>query len=119
MKNSLSFILLILLAGCDVVSRSHVLADVTKSEVITLMKKPRQGAIHSFSITGTGNIEGSAEISLMLNGKPYKTEILYGRVDFQWSGDWYSDEARIIYTPKSVSGGNLKLKYKFRDNAIY
>jgi len=91
------------------------LADVIKSETIVLKKSAGQGAIHSLSVIGSGELHGDAEIILILNGGPYKTEKLSGKVDFRWGGDWYSDEAEIRYTPTSVTGGSLKLKYDFSD----
>ena len=102
-----------LVTGCG--SRMHEVPDVTKPNTIVLTKKPSQGFIHSFSASGSGEINGTAEISLILNGGPYKTETLSGSVAFQWGGDWYSDKAEIQYNPSSVTGGNLRLKCKFND----
>lgn len=103
----------VLATGCG--TRTHKVADVTKPSAIVLTKQPSQGSIHSFSVSGSGEINGTAKISLILNGGPYKTETLSGSVSFQWGGDWYSDHAEIQYTPISVTRGNLKLKYKFND----
>ncbi len=102
-----------LLAGCGNGSKSDELPDVTKPDTVTLMKNPGQGPIHSLTVTGLGEIDGDAVIILMLNGGPYKTEPLSGTVDFKWSGDWYSDQAEIRYTPTSVKGGKLRLRYRF------
>ena len=102
-----------LLAGCSVGSRKHEVADVTKTEVIVLAKKLGQGPVHSLSVVGLGKIDGNAEISLILHGGPYKTEKMSGKVTFRWGGDWYSDQAEIKYTPGTVTGGTLRLKYKF------
>lgn len=104
----------VLLSGCGG-TRTHDVADVTKAEVIVLKNTPGQGPVHSLSVTGFGEIQGDAEISLILNGDPYKTEKLSGKVEFQWGGDWYSDQAEIRYTPTSVTGGTLKLRYGFND----
>jgi hypothetical protein len=104
-----------LLAGCGPGMQRHDVADVTKAEVIVLKKAPQQGAVYSLTVVGHGKIDGNAEISLILNGGPYKTEKLSGKVDFRWGGDWYSDQAEIRYTPGTVGGGSLSLKYKFND----
>jgi hypothetical protein len=104
-----------LVPGCGTGGRTHDLADVTKPETIVLKKSTGQGAIHSFTVIGSGQIHGDAEITLILNGGPYKTEKLSGKIDFRWGGDWYSDEAEIRYTPTSVTGGGLKLNYEFND----
>ena len=109
------FAMVALIAGCGIGGRTHDVADVTKPETIVLKKNAGQGAIYSFSVIGSGEIHGSAEISLILNGGPYKTEKLSGKVDFHWGGDWYTDQAEVRYTPTSVTSGSLKLKYEFSD----
>lgn len=105
--------LAVLASGCDTKTRN--IADVNNSETIILDKQAGQGPIHSITISGSGRLKGEAEISLILNGGPYKKEHLSGAVDFRWGGDWYSDQAEIRYTPISATGGKLKLKYKFND----
>ena len=108
-----SIALVAVVSGCSLGSRTHSVADVTKPEAIVLKKKPGQGPVYSFSVVGHGKINGNAEISLILNGGPYKTEKLSGKVDFRWGGDWYSDQAEIRYAPGTVTGGTVRLKYKF------
>ncbi len=105
----------VFLSGCGIGARTRNIVDVTKPDTVILTKIAGQGAIHSITITGAGNIDGNAEISLILNGTPYKTETLSGRVNFQWGGDWYSDQAEIRYNPSSVVGGHLRLSYDFGD----
>ena len=101
--------------GCGTSKQKYGVADVTKPETISLAKQSGQGNIHSFSITGSGQIEGNAIIKVLLDGKPYKDEQLSGVVDFHWSGDWYSDSAEIKYEPLSVKTGSLALTYRFND----
>lgn len=113
-KLIICFAVAILLSGCGG-SRTHDIVDVKKAEVIVLKKKPGQGPIHSLSVSGHGKIDGNAEISLILNSGPYKTEKLTGNVNFRWGGDWYSDQAEIRYNPGMVTGGNLRLTYKFNN----
>lgn len=105
----------IALAGCKMGSQIYEGADVSKSEVIILNKKPHQGAIHSFNISGCGNIDGHAEIFLFSNGDIYKSEELKGKIKFKWGGDYYNDKVEIHYLPNSVTNGCLRLKYKFND----
>ena len=111
----LATLLAALLSGCNPGQRAQSVADVTKAETITLKKNARQGHISSFAITCSGEIQGTAEISLMENGKAYRTEKLSGPVNFKWGGEWYSDTADIRYEPKSVTGGNLRLEYRFKE----
>ncbi len=111
----LAALLMGLIRGCGLIHRTQSVADVTKAETITLKKNTGQGHISSFTITCSGEIQGTAEISLMENGKAYRTEKLSGPVNFKWGGEWYSDTADIRYEPKSVTGGNLRLEYRFKD----
>ena len=104
-----------LLSGCSQGFRSHSIGDPTQDEVITLTKMPEQDGIYSWTLKGSGEIEGEATISVMLNEEPYLTEELSGKVDFQWNGDWYGDEAELVYTSVSATGGNLDLKYRFHN----
>ena len=88
---------------------------MAKAETITLQKETTQGDIHYITIVGKGNLDGTAEIVLILTGKPHKTEKLSGTVDFEWNGDWYSNSAKIEYRPSSVKSGSLRLEYNFKD----
>lgn len=108
-------IALAFLMGCGGNKQTYNVADVTKSETIELKKASSQGNIHSITVVGKGRIDGAAEIVLILNGKPYKTESILGDVNFSWGGDWYSDYAKIDYKPSSVKSGNLSLQYEFND----
>ena len=114
MKHTL-FAITVVLAVCAGCSRKHDVPDVTKPQTIVLKKKPGQGGIHYLTITGSGEIKGTAEISLIENGKPYRKEALSGPVCFEWKNDWYADSAELRYEPKFVSGGNLSLEYRFKD----
>ena len=81
--------------------------------MITLKNSNNQKHVYGIDIRGLGNIDGDATITLILNGKPYKTEKLRGGVSFKWGGDWYSDTAEIQYTPGYVNSGELVIEYKF------
>lgn len=111
----LATLLAALLSGCIPGQRAQSVADVTKTETITLKKNTGQGHIHFLTITLSGEIQGAAEISLIENGKPYRTEKLSGPVRFEWGNDWYADTAEVFYEPKLVTGGNLLLEYRFKD----
>jgi hypothetical protein len=90
------------------------IADATTAQDLTLRAKPGQTHIYSLDVTGSGSIDGDAEICLMLNGKPYKPVKLHGRVHFSWGGDWYSQTATVRYAPHGVKRGALVLRYQFR-----
>ena len=103
----------LILAACVNYSRSVKVADVRKEEVIVLKHVYDSGHVYSIRIRGSGNIDGEATISLILNGEQYKTEKLHGAVSFKWGGDWYSDTAEIRYKPSSVNFGELLIEYQF------
>ena len=88
-------------------------SDVRHDEVIKIEKIKGGPSTASIFIKGTGEIEGQATISLMMHGKPYRQEILSGKVDFIWSAEWYSDSAKIVYSANGVSSGKLLLNYQF------
>ena len=104
-----------LLSGCGSDFRTHTIDDLTQNQTITLTKQPNQENIYGWTLEGSGQIEGEATISVMLDEEPYLTEELSGTIDFQWQGDWYADDAEIVYTPTSVTGGEIQLKYRFHD----
>lgn len=105
MKYWVILISVVLLSGCGSRAQSVDIADVTKAETLTISKKPGQEGIYSISIRGRGKIDGEAEISLLLNGAPYRTERIAGDVAFEWGGDYYADDAEIVYTPINVRSG--------------
>lgn len=113
MKRMSCLISAAILLSCFGCSPSQTVSDVTKNETIILRKNPSQGSVYALDVTGRGKIKGTAAIILELNGAAYKTAYLTNSVRFNWSGDWYADEAKVIYQPISVDGGSLKLKYRF------
>ena len=106
-------VLLLLCSGCTNNDHSVRVTDVRKDEVITLKNTHNQQHVYGIEIRGTGNIDGEATITLMLNSKPYKLEKLKGPVSFHWGGDWYSDTAEIRYVPSRVNTGEIVVEYKF------
>ncbi|WP_160148401.1 hypothetical protein [[Leptolyngbya] sp. PCC 7376] len=116
MKNFIyGVVIATLLSGCGQGFRTHTVNDSTQSQTIILTKQPNQENIYGWILEGSGEIEGEAQISVMLDEEPYLTEELSGIIDFQWQGDWYANDAEIVYTPTSVTGGEIQLKYQFHD----
>jgi len=107
-----AIILALLMEACSDYDSSTSISDVRREQLVVL-KSGDPKPVHSINIQGKGHIEGEATISLMLNGKPYKTEKLNGATSFKWAGDWYSDTAEIQYRPTHVSSGELVLEYRF------
>ena len=88
---------------------------MTEAETITIEKLPEQGWIYSWKLGGRGEIEGEATIKVMLGTEPYLTEDISGKIDVQWNGDWYADDATIVNEPISVTSGEIILDYCFYD----
>lgn len=105
--------LLCLLGSCSTSYRTVQIKDVSKPEQITLSKAPLQGSIYSINIQVTGKLDGTANIGLTMNGKPYLSEKMHNSVNFQWEYDWYSDVAVIQYKPIDVKSGKLTISYRF------
>ncbi len=113
---SLSLLCLgIVLAGSGCSKRTVEVRDVTKPEVLVLRKTPSQGAIHRIRINGAATLDGEARVQLIQNGAVYKDQLVNGRSEFQWEGDWYTDQAEVRYIPASVSKGSVVLRYDFKD----
>jgi hypothetical protein len=105
----------VVLSGCGFGPATRDLADVSRPETLILRKQPGQGQIQALRISGEGSIRGTARIELILNGKPSEVEALSGPVRFSWGSDWYADQAEVRYTPMAVTGGRLRLRYRFSD----
>jgi hypothetical protein len=119
MKKTILYILIALLTICCVSCSKYdqkvSVSEIKKPQIITLHKKGNQHSIHAMRVHGSGSLAGNAELILMLNNQPYKTEHLNGKIEFTWGGDWYSDSMEIHYQPGKVESGNLNLEYVFYD----
>lgn len=89
------------------------ITDCSRPAELTLLPRHQAVKVTSLHVEARGKIEGSAEITLILNGQPYKTERLNGPVKFSWRSDWYSPEAIVRYTPLSAKSGAITLRYNF------
>ena len=89
------------------------LPDVRTPHTLTLRTSHAPQRVYALDVRGSGTIDGTATIVLLLHDQPYRSERLSGRIDFKWSGDWYSDTAQIRYEPADVNGGTLTLDYGF------
>jgi hypothetical protein len=89
------------------------IADAGKPAELTLVAKHHASSVASLHVEGRGQIDGEGEITLLLNGQPYKTEKLKGRVHFSWRMDWYAPEAIVRYQPLTARDGSITLRYHF------
>jgi hypothetical protein len=108
-----ALILSLLAASCSKYDSEAHISDVQKKEVLLLKKPQNKGDVVALNVRGSGVIKGEARISLMVDGKSYKSERLNNEVDFTWGGDWYADEAELIYDPATVTSGELLIQYRF------
>jgi hypothetical protein len=92
---------------------SVTVSDVHQRETLVLGSKVGNPYTYGITIRGSGNIDGEAIISLMLNGEPYKVAKLSSKFDFEWGGDWYSETAEVRYEPRNVRSGRVTLRYRF------
>jgi PhoPQ-activated pathogenicity-related protein len=87
--------------------------DASKPAELTLVSRHHASKVVALHVEGRGQMDGAGEISLILNGQPYKTEKLNGPVHFSWRVDWYAPEAVVRYTPLTAKGGSITLRYHF------
>ena len=105
--------LTLLSASCTQYDQKLEITDLNKPQVITLKKKRDQKIIVSMGVHCYGKLEGEAQ--LMLNGAPYKTEKMKGKVNFKWGGDWFSDSMELRYQPINLTSGQLAMEYTYSD----
>ncbi len=116
MKKTITAVISVfIITACGLKTQTYHVSDVTKAEIISLSKHSAQGNIHNLIIIAEGSINEKATISLTLNNGLCKIANISEKIDFQWTGDWYSDTAEIHCQPISATSGKIKLKYRFED----
>ncbi len=108
-------VLLVGITACGIYEQKIEIPDVSVKKTFILKKDPDQGHIHRLEIQFVGELDGDAEMTLILNGEPYDTAELSGTFDLMYSGDWYTDSAELIYQPSGVKSGHFKIIYQFFD----
>jgi hypothetical protein len=89
------------------------ITDSSKPAELKLQSRHHATSVTSLHVEARGKIDGAAEITLVQNGQPYKTERVNGPVKFTWRMDWYSPEAVVRYTPLTATKGTITLRYNF------
>jgi hypothetical protein len=100
-----------ILAGCD---KGVEVKNVMAAQTITLSTEKTH--VYAFSAEIDGWIDGDATI----RGVPIETNggtlSITGKIAYSLRpSDWYSTNLVISYQPKSVKGGNLKIRYRFHN----
>ena len=103
---------LIFVASCSEFDQEISIISTDKEQQIAL-RNSNGGNVHALKIEVTGYIDGEASMFLLLNQEPYETRNLGGDIDVRWQGDWYENEAVLVYTPLNVSEGELMIRYSF------
>jgi hypothetical protein len=99
-----------------VMSRPQIatIADAARPAELLLRAQRGAWAPTGISVTGTGNLDGIAEIALLDgDGRVQQTALLRSSADFRLAGDWYEPEATLRYTPISGASGTIGLRYRF------
>lgn len=112
MKRTFTTFILAVLASCSAYDQNVSIVNIDKPQEI-ILKNNNNKNTYALNIKVTGYIDGNAVMYLVLHDKPYKTKPLSGSVDFTWGGDWYSNDAVIVYTPTNVTKGRLLINYGF------
>jgi hypothetical protein len=102
---------------------SLVIDDLTRAETYRLSTNAERAGIYQLQVTGRGDFEGAVKLELagyMWNAelskdelKPIREVTLENGGSFEWTTDWYSQEAFIRVTPGTAVGGEIKLRYRF------
>jgi len=118
MKNKIKKILLLLsifaLAGCAEDFKKYDFKKINGSKKTTVRLEALQGqkAVHAINIRIIGSIDGKGHIAW---GATQKNKDISGKVDLNWSNEWYEPNCEIEYTPITAKSGELKIYYKFED----
>ncbi len=105
----------LILSSCGPDLREIQVPDVTMRRGIVLKKSREQGPIHGLDVQVHGFLVGDATLVVELDGEPYHTIDLSGELSLSWHGDWYADDVRLVYDPRSVTSGKLVVSYRFLD----
>ncbi len=112
---TISLFLLLSLSSCTTRTQLHQLSDPTENQQLLLRKRLVSKPTYGLLVMGKGYIDGEARITLVLDGKVYKTKVVSKNVKFQWRENWRDHHAIIRYQPRSVTDGNLKFSVTFMD----
>ena len=106
----------IVLTAChDTPNQRITLERVLTPQIIPLHKPPSPKATTGLTIHVTGDLDGTATLSLMLNAKAYKNRRLQKDFTFTWRSEWYDDNATLIYRPLKVHKGRIDITYRFEE----
>ena len=65
---------------------SVTISAASQPSEVTLRAEGDPKTVYALEVSGSGKVTGEAQIALILNGRPYKTERLNDSVNFTWGG---------------------------------
>lgn len=104
---------LALLAGCRRSDPVITITDIHREERLSIGKLAGQGPVKRLQLRIEGRIDGTAQLVLFEENRPRHVMDLTGDVDLRWNDTWAEDRARLVYTPGTVTGGALRVQYRF------
>ncbi|MFT6221512.1 MAG: hypothetical protein ACJA0C_000915 [Candidatus Endobugula sp.] len=103
-------LLIIILSSCSWFGDEYIL-DLSTSTRFILQSNGSEFP-SGYTLRAEGYSTADGVIELMLNDTVYKAERVTGEVDFKWSGDWYSQDMKLVYRLQKSGKGTLKITYK-------
>lgn len=103
------------LLGCSNRDPAVSISNVGEPERISIGKFGDQGPVRKLRLQVEGQLNGTAQLTVLMEGQPYHVFNVSDRVDVSWTDDWPHDRARLAYTPGTVTSGTLRVRYRFVD----
>ncbi len=105
----------LLLAGCRQPDPIISVTDAGQAERLSIGKVAGTGTVTELRLKIEGQLNGSAQLVVLMEGQPYHVFNLADTIDLTWTDKWPHDRARLVYTPGTATGGSVRVKYRFVD----
>ena len=112
---SLSLLLLALLTGCRDADPIISVTDTGQAERLSIGKTAGQGPVKQLRLQVEGQLNGTAQFVVIMEGQPFHVFTLSDSIDLTWKDRWPHDRARLAYNPGTATGGSLRIRYRFVD----
>lgn len=96
-------------------TRTIQIEKIIHTKLIKLKKQADQANIYSLELEITGKSDRTILFFFGPNKDQMQQQILLkkGKVDYHYSGDWYSNECYIYFPSENGSNTTMKLDYRF------
>lgn len=111
----LGLLIAVALAGCREPDPLISVTDTGQAERLSIGKTAGQGAIKELRLHIEGQLNGTAQLVVIMEGQPFHVFTLADSIDLTWKERWPHDRARLAYNPGTATGGSLRIKYRFID----